>query len=130
MSAPLWFFTTLQRPETALNSAASLKLDHPDLPHAGATLARWEVDGDRLRRRGFDPTKGSHGKDKREHKVPLLAPAISRHQVRHRGRIIGGKLADLRFRIGEIAAQAVTNPEWDGAPFVRDFNQALKDAEG
>jgi hypothetical protein len=39
------------------------------------------------------------------------------------------KLAGLRFRVGEIAAQALANSEWDGVAFVRDLNQALRDAE-
>jgi hypothetical protein len=38
------------------------------------------------------------------------------------------KLASLRFRVAEIAEQALTQ-EWDRAAFARDLRDALKDAE-
>jgi len=42
---------------------------------------------------------------------------------------VAGKLASLRFRLAEIAAQVLDHPEWDRAAFARDLNEALKDAE-
>jgi hypothetical protein len=42
-----------------------------------------------------------------------------------------GQLASLRFRIGEIAEQALAHPEWDRGAFARDLRVALGDtAEG
>jgi len=39
------------------------------------------------------------------------------------------KLASLRFRIAEIAEQALAQPEWDRAAFARDLRDTLADAE-
>ena len=43
---------------------------------------------------------------------------------------IAGKLASLRFRIAEIAEQALAHPEWDRAAFARDLRDALAKAAG
>ena len=39
--------------------------------------------------------------------------------------VIAVKLASLRFRIAEIAEQALAHPEWDRAAFARDLRAAL-----
>jgi hypothetical protein len=41
---------------------------------------------------------------------------------------IADKMADLRFRVAEIAEQALAHPEWDRAAFARDLRAALADA--
>jgi hypothetical protein len=38
------------------------------------------------------------------------------------------KLAGLRFRIAEIAAQALDRPQWDAGAFARDIRQSLDEA--
>jgi hypothetical protein len=40
---------------------------------------------------------------------------------------IADELADLRFRIGEIAAKAIEHPERDTAAIARDLREALDD---
>lgn len=35
------------------------------------------------------------------------------------------RLASLRFRVAEIAKQALDRPQWDAAAFARDIQQAL-----
>ncbi len=38
-------------------------------------------------------------------------------------------MASLRFRIAEIAQNALDHPEWDRAAFARDLRDMLNDAE-
>jgi hypothetical protein len=40
------------------------------------------------------------------------------------------RLASLRFRVAEIAEQALAHHEWDRAAFARDLRDALAKAEG
>ena len=42
---------------------------------------------------------------------------------------VADSLANLRFRIDEIAEKAIEHPEWDRAAFARDLRDALAAAE-
>jgi hypothetical protein len=43
---------------------------------------------------------------------------------------IAVKFASLRFRIAEIAAKAIENPDWDNGAIARDLRDALDAAAG
>jgi hypothetical protein len=43
---------------------------------------------------------------------------------------IAVKFASLRFRVAEIAAKAIENPDWDNAAIARDLREALDAAAG